>query len=91
MKTYTVNTHINTVEEIEDFFHHIVCTLKVNFHPDDRFEDYIKMDTHEPSFSTEECALYNRLMEEAFDVCEREGKDIYEIGMNELSPSYSNN
>lgn len=35
MMTYTNESHIKTVKDVETFFHHIVSERKVNFHPDD--------------------------------------------------------
>lgn len=32
-----------------------------------------------PTFTPEEAAKYNALMDECFDVCEKENADIYEI------------
>lgn len=79
------NTKMCSVKDVEAFFHHIVYDRKVNFHPDDSFEDYIDILTKEASFTSDECNIYNRLMDEAFEVCECEGVDIYEIGINELN------
>ena len=31
--------------------------------------------------------MYNRLMDESFDVCEKDNVDIYEIGLAELQPN----
>ena len=39
--TYNSNSHIKSVKDVVTFFHHIVCERKVNFHPDDMFEDYV--------------------------------------------------
>ena len=38
---YNTESHINTVKDVETFFHHIVFERKVNSHPDDMFEDYV--------------------------------------------------
>lgn len=86
MRYYTESDHINTTEDVKQFFQHIVQDRKINFHPDDAFEMYVSNKTHEPSFTAEECKLYNRLMEESFSVCEKENADIYEIGLDELYP-----
>lgn len=83
--TYTKESHIKSVKDVETFFHHIVFEMKINFRPDDSFEDYLDIHTKEASFSSDECNIYNRLMDEAFEVCERDRVDIYEIGMNELN------
>ena len=39
--TYNIDSHIKSVEDVNTFFHHIVSERKVNFHPDDMFEDYV--------------------------------------------------
>lgn len=73
-----------TVKDVETLFHHIVIERKVNFHPDDMFEDYVSCEGGINTFTIEECAIYNRLMDESFAVCKNEGVDIYEIGLEEL-------
>ena len=77
-------TRITTVADVKAFFHHLVDERKVNFHPDDDFADYISLDDQTPTFTDEEVAVYNRLMDESFDVCEAAGVDIYELGLQEL-------
>ena len=77
-------THITTVADVKAFFHHLVDERKVNFHPDDDFADYVSLDDQTPTFTDEEVAVYNRLMDESFDVCEAAGVDIYELGLQEL-------
>ena len=77
-------SHITTVADVEAFFHHLLDERKVNFHPDDDFANYISITEGTPTFTEEEVAVYNRLMEESFDVCEAAGVDIYEIGLEEL-------
>lgn len=80
---YTHDNHITSTKDVETFFHHIVNERKVNFHPDDMFEEYIDLKTKEPTFTPSECEPYNHLMEEAFEVCEKEGVDIFSIGLTE--------
>ena len=77
-------THITSVADVKAFFHHLVDERKLNFHPDDDFADYISLDDQTPTFTDDEVILYNRLMEESFDVCEAAGVDIYELGLQEL-------
>ena len=62
----------------QDFFHHIDYDLEINFHPDDDFKDYVSYETGERTMNDEQAELYNRLMDEAFEVCE--GDQVYEIG-----------
>ena len=82
--TYTSESHIKSVRDVEAFFHHIVSERKVNFHPDDMFEDYVSCEGGINTFTLDECAEYNRLMDESFAVCNNEGVDIYAIGLEEL-------
>jgi hypothetical protein len=78
MAKYTQESRITTVEEVKAFFHHIVYDLDINFHPDDDFKDYVSYETGERSMDDGHAELYNRLMDEAFEVCEDE--QVYEIG-----------
>lgn len=82
--TYNNESHIKSVEDVKVFFHHLVDERKVNFHPDDMFEDYVSCEGGINTFTLEECALYNRLMDESFKVCKDVGVDIYRIGFAEV-------
>ncbi len=82
--TYTSESHIMSVKDVKTFFHHIVSERKVNFHPDDMFEDYVSCEGGINTFTLGECAIYNRLMDESFAICENEGIDIYSIGLEKL-------
>lgn len=81
--TYTSESHIKSVKDVEAFFHHIVSERRVNFHPDDVFEDYVSCEGGINTFTLGECAVYNRLMDESFAICVNEGVNIYEIGLEE--------
>ena len=78
---YNKETRITSVDDVKAFFHHLGNERNLNFHPDDRFEDYVSCDDGSNTFSQEECSVYNRLMDESFDVCEKNGVDIYAIGL----------
>ena len=80
---YNKDSHINNVDDVRKFFHYIVEDHNVNFNPDDMFEDYMLSDGT-TAFTPEECEIYNRLVEESFDICEEEEFDIYEIGLDIL-------
>ena len=84
---YTNESQIKTVKDVEAFFHHIVFERKVNFHPDDMFENYVSCEGGINTFTFEECAIYNRLMDECFDVCEKGDVDIYKIGIENIVPA----
>ena len=74
---YTNESHIRSVKDVEAFFHHIMFKRKVNFHLDDMFEDYVSCESSINTFTLDECSIYNRLMDESFAVCKKEGVDIY--------------
>ncbi len=77
-------SRITSVTDVKSFFHHLVDERKLNFHPDDDFADYISLDDKTPTFTDDEVILYNRLMDESFDVCDAAGVDIYELALDEL-------
>ena len=82
--TYTSESHIKSVKDVDAFSHHIVFERKVNFHSDDIFEDYVSCEGSINTFTLDECSIYNRLMDESFAVCKKEGVDIYKIGLEVL-------
>jgi hypothetical protein len=71
---------IKTLEDVAEFMHNLVAE-GVNAHPDEMFENYVSMESGEPTFTAEEAAIRNSLMEKSFIVCEREGEDIYDFMM----------
>lgn len=75
---YNKDSHINNVDDVREFFHYIVEERNVKFNPDDMFEDYMSVDGSN-AFTHGECEIYNRLVEEAFKICDKENVDIYEI------------
>ena len=75
---YNKDSHNNNVDDVRKFFHYIVDERNVNFNPDDMFRDYMLADGSN-AFTPEECEIYNRLVEEAFKICDKENVDIYEI------------
>ena len=83
--TYTEDYNIETLEDVQNFAKYLYCDRGVAFHPDDDFTEYENHETHEPTFTAQEASMFNRLMEQCFDVCERNGKDLYEV-MIEFHP-----
>jgi len=69
---------IETLEDVAAFAKQIIDE-GVSFHPDDDFNDYVNFKTNEPCYSETEAEKRNKLMNDCFDVCEKEGADIYEI------------
>ena len=72
---YNKDSHINNVDDVRKFFHYIVEERNVNFNSDDMFRDYILADGSN-AFTPEECEIDNRLVEEAFKICDKENVDI---------------
>lgn len=71
-------TKVTNIEEVKSFAQYLVNELHLKFHPDD-FACYVNYDTKQPTFTPEEAAKYNALMNECLDVCEKANADIYEI------------
>jgi hypothetical protein len=75
---------IQTLPDVIAFFHHLVAVDRISFHPDQHFAEYVSVENGSPSFTPEQAAHYDALMDRAFAVCRREGADIYEIGIQHL-------
>lgn len=78
---YNNDSKITIVDDVKELFRHLVNDRMVNFHPDDRFEDYVSREDGSKTFTQEECVVYYHLMDECFEVCEKNGVDIYAIGL----------
>ena len=76
---YSSDYHIKSLEEVIFFFHHLVFDLKLNFHPDDLFEELVG--ENDSFFTKEKIEKYNSLMNECFCICEKEDVDIYGLGL----------
>ena len=76
----TKESKIVNVADVKVFFNHLVNERQVVFHPDDPFEDY-KFQDGQGVFTQEECVVYNRLVDESFEVCKKYGTDIYALGL----------
>ncbi|MCQ2253549.1 MAG: hypothetical protein MJZ61_08870 [Bacteroidales bacterium] len=84
--TYTDQSHITSIKEIKAFFKYLVRERNLALQPDSLFSTYLDPETGTPIFTQDECALFDRLMDEAFAICEKSNADIYEIGVNTLIP-----
>ena len=69
---------IKTVEDVKKFFEMLLAE-GLNFHPDDMFETCVHTNTCELFYSDQESFVRNNLLAQAFDVCEKEDADIYEL------------
>lgn len=84
---YNNNSHIESIEDVKTFFYYLVNDRKINFHPDNSFDEYVNTVTDKQTFSDEECRLFDRLMEECFNVCSKNGGEdlIYDLGTDILN------
>lgn len=85
---------IKNTNEVASFTKQLVKE-GVNFHPNDDFNDYVVLKTNKPFYEKKNAEVRNKLMDECFRVCEKEGTDIYsvmhevfliETGMNKFIP-----
>lgn len=68
---------IDSLRDVELFAAELVAE-GISFHPDDDFEEYINLTTREPFYTKEEAAVRNRMMDQCFEICAKEGADIYD-------------
>lgn len=71
---------IKTIDDVKQFFKDLIGE-DLNFHPDTPFEDYINGDTKEPTYTKDEAAFRDGLMDRAFEVCRHVDVDIYDLSM----------
>ena len=76
-------TKIETSEDVKAFAKQLIAE-GVSFHPDDDFNDYVNFKENKPTYTKEEADFRNGLMNKCFEVCEKEGVDIYDV-MHEVS------
>ena len=55
--------------------------LGMGYHPDTPIEDYVNLDTDEPTFQDREAEQAHRWLLQAWDVAAEDGHDIYEVSM----------
>lgn len=67
------------MDDVKAFFQQLL-EESLNFHPDEDFTNYINVETREDTYSPEDADLRNRLIYEAFVVCEQNKICIYELG-----------
>lgn len=82
-----MKTKIQNIGDVEEFFTHLLDLESLNFHPDNDFKDYICREganANSPSYTQEEAELRNDMLAQCFEVCERAGVDIYDIGFQLL-------
>jgi len=71
---------IKSIEDVRTFFNQL-HQEELNFHPDEDFCNYVNIKTGEPSYSAEEIAIRNNLLDQCFEICEKSGADIYELAI----------
>ena len=86
---YTNNSHITTTDEVKQFFHYVLFERHIIIHPDDSLTDLTEGQLKEMNLTSDEAMLYERLLDECFEVCERENEDIYGVFLDEYMPIFS--
>ena len=71
---------IKNLNDIEAFAKELI-NESVNFHPDEDFNNYVNLESKLPTYTKEEAKLRNNLLNQCFEVCEKEGVDIYDYTM----------
>ena len=77
-------SELKTPENVQTFFYYLVNDLKLNFHIDTHFADYIAYSNNKPLFSKKQAEKLDKMISKAFDICEKNNVDIYELGLISL-------
>lgn len=75
--------NLATLSDVQQFLHHVIFDLDVNFHPDTDFRDYVTS-LGSRSFPDEVAEPLNEALVKAFAVCEANRADIYEMTLSML-------
>ncbi len=67
---------INTLDDAAIFAESLLSE-GLNFHPDENFNNYINLITNIPSYTEDEACKRNSLMKQCFEICNKQGVDIY--------------
>jgi len=65
--------------EVVEFINECVKNHGLGFHPDTDFKDYVYTETGKPVYTPEEAEVKNKRLIEAFNFCDGDGRDIYEV------------
>ncbi len=72
------NTKIESIVQVNDFIEGCMFKLKLNFHPDTPFSDYVGR-YNVTTFSNAEQEVLENSLQECFKVCGNNNVDIYGI------------
>lgn len=86
---YTKDSHITNVDEVKNFFHYALSDRNIAVHPDDSLTDFSEDELKQLNVTKDEAVNYERLMDECFEVCERENEDIYGIFIDVYMPIFN--
>ncbi len=85
---------IETIVQVRDFISACFHDLRLSFHPDTPFEDYIDQ-YGKPTFNTIEQLALEKALEKCLEVCQNRNVDIYGICLEEqhkkIKPSLRKN
>ena len=79
MKKFDYNNPITSVNEIRLFVEHLINVEELNFHTDTPFEDYINMETKQPTYNKEDAQLRTNKLNECFEFGSLNGFDAEDI------------
>lgn len=75
---------LQTIQDVQKFFEHIVFDLGINFHIDTPFSDYVNYSDNKAMMSKSEAIRYEVMISKAIDICNANGVDEYELALDTL-------
>lgn len=75
---------LNSIYHVHHFIRGCIHELKLNFHPDTPFVDYVNK-KNETLFTEREQEALERTLDRCFEICRTEKADIYGISLTEFN------
>lgn len=70
-------TQIETPVDVQNFINYLLLEEKLNFHPDTPFSDYVAYVDNKPTYTPDQCAERECLLDQCFALV---GDAIYDVG-----------
>ena len=71
-----------TVDDVREWFTALVVDCRIAFHPDDDLGEVVDVRTGKPLFLRSESQRLSEGLDDAFEICDRNGVDIYQLTLD---------
>ena len=81
---YTKDFHIESLIDVMNFYHYMIYEKQLIIHPDKPIEENEDKVHPERTITASMAEMYNRLLEESFEFCDKNKIDVYHIAYDVL-------